>query len=103
MIVPIRNSCSWILKVVLKQRQEIQQMQIWDKMLQQIKFQVRKMYNALKVQHEEVSWEKLMYGNAARPMALFVVWMSFQDRLAMKERMHRFGFIDNDICCLCRN
>lgn len=39
-----------------------------------------------------------MHDNPARPRALFTLWMAFHDRLGKKERLHRFGFIDNNHC-----
>lgn len=44
MFVPIRNSCSWILKAIVKQRYLVNQLQIYDTMLQQAKYKTKKMY-----------------------------------------------------------
>lgn len=43
-----------------------------------------------------------MYGNNVRPIALFTLLMACHDRLATKERLHRFGFVDNNNCIFCR-
>lgn len=42
-----------------------------------------------------------MYGNLARPKAQLVLWLACHGRLATKDRLHRFGMIDNIQCCFC--
>lgn len=50
MTIPIRNSCSWILKSILMMRQEVGQLQNWNNILQLQKFKTKKAYYDLKAQ-----------------------------------------------------
>lgn len=61
------------------------------------------MYNGLKEQQQEVLWRKLWYDNATRPKPLFILWMTCHEILATKNKLYRFGMLDNDECCFCRN
>lgn len=42
-----------------------------------------------------------MYGNNVGPCAMFITWMTCQDRLATKEWLKRFNIIQSDTCCFC--
>ncbi|XP_058771542.1 uncharacterized protein LOC131644933 [Vicia villosa] len=50
-----------------------------------------------------MSWKKVMFGNAARPRSIQVLWMACHVRLPTKARLHRLGFIANTECIFCRN
>lgn len=43
------------------------------------------MYYNLKEPQQPVQWRKLMFNNVARPMTLFMLWMTCHNRLATKE------------------
>lgn len=49
----------------------------------------------------EVCWKHLMYGSHARPRAKFILWMACHHRLATKDRLRRFGILQEDKCCFC--
>lgn len=99
--VTIRSICSWIMKAVLMQRINLQQNQTWQRMLQDPNFYTRKVYHNLKMPQQTVPWRKMVSNSIARSRAIFIVWLACQDRLSTKERLHRFGFIDNDSCIFC--
>lgn len=44
-----------------------------------------------------------MNNNNARPRAVFALWMACHNRLSAKERLMRFGIIDNVRCYFCVN
>ncbi|XP_058746522.1 uncharacterized protein LOC131619446 [Vicia villosa] len=50
-----------------------------------------------------VPWRFLLHRNLARPRALFTTWMLCHGRLPTKDRLTRFGFIQDSICSLCHN
>ncbi|KAI5448508.1 hypothetical protein KIW84_015788 [Lathyrus oleraceus] len=62
-------------------------------------FQTRKMYDGLYGDMQEVSWRRMFYNAAARPRSLFNLWMACHRKLATKDRLVRFGFLNEDICC----
>ncbi|CAI8584308.1 unnamed protein product [Vicia faba] len=84
-----------------KCRQLAVSLQGWDNMLQQGKFNSKKVCIELKNHSPEVSWKSIFFNNFARPHAKFTLWMACHNNLATKERLHRFSLIDNDICCFC--
>lgn len=47
-------------------------------------------------------WRKLWYGNMARPKALSTKWLAFQNPLTTKDKLYKFGIIDQEECCFCR-
>lgn len=70
-------------------------------MMNDLKFQTRQIYLEMKTQEQEISWWKIIHGNAARLMAIFTLWLACHERLATKERMFRFGFTDFEKCYFC--
>lgn len=102
MTVLIRKSFSWILKAILKVRQDMHQSQIWCFIPQQPKFQTRIMYISMKEEHLVVQWRKILYENVARPKVNHVLWMGCHERLDTKDMMNRFGLLDNATYCFCR-
>lgn len=59
------------------------------------------MYDELTKGEPKVSWRSLMYGNVARPRALIIMWLTCHGRLAVKNRLHSFGMMNDTYCCLC--
>lgn len=62
---------------------------------------MKDVYNTILKCDLKVDWRTLMYGNKARPRAYFILWMSYHDKLSSKDKLYRFGMIDNVKCCLC--
>ncbi|XP_058779495.1 uncharacterized protein LOC131653382 isoform X4 [Vicia villosa] len=46
-------------------------------------------------------WRHLMFGNFARPRSVFIFWLACNGRLATKERLKRFGLIQDDRRVFC--
>jgi hypothetical protein len=61
----------------------------------------RQVYGLLRFDYPVVDWRVLMYGNIARPRAIFTLWMACHGRLATKDRLNRFGVTIDDKCCFC--
>ncbi|CAK8562587.1 unnamed protein product [Lathyrus sativus] len=45
-----------------------------------------------------VEWKNLVYGNNARPRANFILWLACHGRLATKDKLLKYGMIDNNEC-----
>ncbi|XP_058774247.1 uncharacterized protein LOC131648512 [Vicia villosa] len=101
MDVKIRPTCLWMLKAILKQREAVVDMQGWKDMMTAGKFCKKKIYNGLLSSTQLVTWRKLLYDNEARPRALFIMWIAYHDRLATKDKLLKFGILDNANCVLC--
>lgn len=63
------------------------------------KFQIRRMYEGLVADFQEVNRRKMSSGNVTRPRALFTLWMAYHEKKVTKDRFVRFGMITNDNCC----
>ncbi|XP_058784855.1 uncharacterized protein LOC131659700 [Vicia villosa] len=85
---------------ILKQREKYNQIRT---RLQDAKFKSKVVYLAIKGMQPTVLWCKLLWNNPASPRAQFTLWLACHDRLAMKERLHRFQLIDSPICVFCTN
>ena len=101
MSMGIKDSCSWILKGILKQRQKIQSLTSWSTLLQKDRFVSKIMYNELQDVSSRVPWRKLFFSNLARPRAKFVFWTACHGRLATKVRMMKFGLLSDTKCNFC--
>lgn len=62
------------------------------------KFVMKQMYNGFKEVQQEVQWVNLFYNNMARPRSCLFYGQLAMKKLATKERLHRFGMMDNDKC-----
>ncbi|XP_058750188.1 uncharacterized protein LOC131623207 [Vicia villosa] len=60
-------------------------------------------YDALIDDTPKVSWRFLLQCNSARPRALFTTWMLCHGRLPTKDRLIKFGFIQDSVCSLCNS
>lgn len=78
-------------------------MEEWIDILLQDKFSTRTMYNAIKSHHPNVGWRKVFYGNTVRPRALCTLWLAGHNRLATKDKLCKFSFLNEDSCCFCRD
>ncbi|XP_058757557.1 uncharacterized protein LOC131630833 [Vicia villosa] len=87
--------CSWILKAMFKHRDDLVHTDIWKDFCITGKYITRKVYNLLRGEKPKVTWRKLFYGNLARPRAKFNLWMTCMERLPTKDRLQRFGVIND--------
>lgn len=65
----INNSCFWVYKNILQMRNKVQNLHVMTSMRQNNKFDMKMVYLALKEDHQEVDWKKLLLANLARPIA----------------------------------
>lgn len=93
--------CSWILKAMFKHRDDLLQSDVWKGFQNTGKYVTRKIYHMLRGDKPKVTWRKIFYGNLARPIAKFILWMTCLDRLPTKDRLHRFGVVTDSKCVFC--
>ncbi|XP_058765506.1 uncharacterized protein LOC131638998 [Vicia villosa] len=101
MTVPVKASCSWILKTILNQRQAAMDLPCWNSMMLHPKFSTRIVYHELLQDLPVVQWQNLVYKNLARPKAQFILWIACNNRLPCKERLHHFGLLNSNECTFC--
>ncbi|XP_045815732.1 uncharacterized protein LOC123909010 [Trifolium pratense] len=99
MTMPVKPSCSWILKAILKQRELLPNIQGWEHV--KGKTITRKVYKVLREDYPLVDWKTVMYQNIARPRAVFIFWLACHSRLATKDRLLKIGLTVNLQCCFC--
>ncbi|XP_045822136.1 uncharacterized protein LOC123915020 [Trifolium pratense] len=46
-------------------------------------------------------WRTLFNGNVARPRALVTLWLACHERLATRDRLHKYGAMDTTHYCFC--
>lgn len=66
------------------------------------KFGAKRVYMYLKEDYPIVEWRKTLYNNIARPRVLFVFWLARHNQLKTKDKLQRFGMIDNVNCYVIR-
>lgn len=102
MNVSVKIHNSWIMKSILKHRSSILDIQsIWDSMLEKNRFGMKEVYKSLCTNTSKVRWRNLFRGNTARPRALMTLWLACHGRLATKNRLKKFGMIEDSKCCFC--
>ncbi|CAK8536914.1 unnamed protein product [Lathyrus sativus] len=94
---------SWIVRGILKQRDNMEVIRNeWDQIINAQKFKASVFYKVLIDDGTRVLWGKLIKFNKARPRAIFCLWQACHGKLATKDRLKRFGMIEDNICNLCQ-
>ncbi|XP_058739152.1 uncharacterized protein LOC131611042 [Vicia villosa] len=101
MEVEAGQSWTWIMKKVMNCKPLIASINLdWQRMLSISKFSMKTVYNRL-IDGNSVCWHILLRRNIARPRARITLWMMCHGQLPTKERLYRFGMLDNKKCSLC--
>ncbi|XP_058733386.1 uncharacterized protein LOC131604994 [Vicia villosa] len=104
MEMELKHDSSWIVKGILKARAVIPViLNTWNQTLHESKFRMGKIYRDLNRNYTNVSWSVLFAGNIARPRALYCLWLACHKRLATRERLAKFGLINDTNCCFCNH
>ncbi|XP_058752653.1 uncharacterized protein LOC131625840 [Vicia villosa] len=98
----IKNSNSWMFKGILKQREYMMNMmQNWNEAKAKRRFVTTKFYNCLNSDGSNVSWANVIQNNKAQPRAIVCLWMACHMRLPTRDRLKRFGMLQESVCLLC--
>ncbi|XP_058783490.1 uncharacterized protein LOC131658182 [Vicia villosa] len=98
----IKGSNSWMFKGILKQREHIANMQqVWNEAKLKHKFSTTKFYKCLIDDGSSVDWANVMQSNKAQPRALICLWMACHMHLPTRDRLKRFGILQDSNCVLC--
>ncbi|CAK8562475.1 unnamed protein product [Lathyrus sativus] len=101
MEVQCKKSDSWIIKSVFNLREEFRNLGNLEDIMVGGKIKMSKMYMKLRERGQPVEWKTLVYGNNAKPRVNFILWLSFHGRLATKDRLLKYGMLDNSTYCFC--
>lgn len=98
----IGNAWSGIFQNIMRHRDNLNQIQqLWDNMLCSQKFSIQKFYTILVEDDIKVPWRFLMKNNLVRPQTLITLWMLCHGRLPTKDRLIKFGLLQDSTCTLC--
>ncbi|XP_058774771.1 uncharacterized protein LOC131649040 [Vicia villosa] len=97
-MVQLKDSQSWLMKHLLQSRVLYQELNISNGGM----FHAKRVYNAVIGTESRPAWRHLMFGNFARPRAVFIFWLVCNGRLATKARLKKYGMISEDNCCFCQ-
>ncbi|XP_058747221.1 uncharacterized protein LOC131620238 [Vicia villosa] len=98
MLMNQRGNFSWVMKKILNQREDFNRIMIG---VQGDSFKSKMLYEKLKCGEPLMPWFKLLWNNLERPRAQFILWLACHDRLATRERLHRFNLIASRVCVFC--
>ena len=65
------------------------------------KFRVQDVWNAIRDSFPVVSWYELVWHKDYIPRCSMILWLVFHDRLRTKDRLLKWGVVDNSTCVLC--
>ncbi|XP_058741159.1 uncharacterized protein LOC131613513 [Vicia villosa] len=97
MEMSVKDSFSWIMKVILMERDKASNMVIWSS----DRFRMKEAYTALHFSNNQMPWKDLMFGNIVRPRAIFQLWIACHSRLSTKSRLMKWGLLDHSTCNFC--
>ena len=66
-------------------------------------FTVASAKELLKTHGNKVEWFNIVWFHGYVPKYAFIVWMFFKDRLLTRDKLKRWGCIQEDNCVLCSN
>lgn len=89
--VDISNSGTWIIKSIMRQRGNIARVQNLQD-LQQKKFPMKSIYEALNDDNTTVLWSNLFSWNMVRPRAQLCLWLACHRKLVTKDRVKKSIF-----------
>lgn len=71
--------------------------------LESIKFPMKNMYEVLNDDNNRVPWRNLLRCNRARHRGSLCLWLACHGKLATKDRLKRFGMLQDSQCGLSLN
>ncbi|KAL5146890.1 putative ribonuclease H protein [Glycine soja] len=101
MHIEMKNTDSWIMKAILKQREDLEKIDNMEELMIRGSINMGKLYRKLQDCGQRKEWKNLLYGNTARPRANFILWLACHGRLSTKDRLCKYGMIDDKSCCFC--
>ncbi|XP_050217445.1 uncharacterized protein LOC126668286 [Mercurialis annua] len=95
-----RNNGSFLISLMQKQRKLGV---LSEKVVHNNRFSISKTKDIYREQHEEVAWHKMVSGKSLVPRHNFIPWIIMKNIFRTKDRLKKWGVIDEDLCVLCQN
>ncbi|XP_009788259.1 uncharacterized protein [Nicotiana sylvestris] len=97
------KSASLVIQKIFKAKRQFEEAGYSEEEVNQMeKFFIKHIYKALQGSFQKVSWRKIVCNNNGLPKCIFILRLALQDRLATKERLARWGLVEDAICSLCQ-
>ncbi|XP_019246508.1 PREDICTED: uncharacterized protein LOC109226167 [Nicotiana attenuata] len=64
-------------------------------------FSIKKWYNRIRGQYQNVTWRRLTCNNLGAPKWMFILNLAIQNRLLTRSRLHAWGITDEKSCPIC--
>ncbi|XP_060180625.1 uncharacterized protein LOC132610342 [Lycium barbarum] len=96
--VQVPKQASWLVRKIFEARHLINQMPIQPTR----KSLIRQIYYQSITARTTVPWKCMMFQNAARPKAVFTIWLQLLGRLLTVERLAKWRIEVEPKCCLCQ-
>ncbi|KAK4721170.1 hypothetical protein R3W88_011403 [Solanum pinnatisectum] len=94
----VPTQACWIIRKTIEARTTFDQFQVDESNRRSL---TRQLYMHLMNPEPRVIWRNLMYKNAARPRARFILWLQVQNKLLTTDRLIKWGKSVSPICPLC--
>ncbi|XP_030487495.2 uncharacterized protein LOC115704429 [Cannabis sativa] len=91
---------SWYWKQVVAAKNQIQSLMDAQQFTQG-KYQISLGYQLLCPSNSRVNWSNEVWGRFNTPKHSFIMWIAIEQRLRTRDRLHKFGVIDDSSCLLC--
>ncbi|XP_075096380.1 uncharacterized protein LOC142174479 [Nicotiana tabacum] len=95
----IPQQACWMVRKVIEAHSILEAGQILPN---QRKSMIRQIYLHLLGDYRRMEWKTLMFQNAARPKAKFIMWLMVQGRLLTSDRLENWKIFVDTECAMCR-
>ncbi|KAL2903976.1 hypothetical protein RDABS01_002686 [Bienertia sinuspersici] len=97
--LPVSSSAA--LKYICQVKNELyEKLQSWD-WLRQPTYQIKVLYKEINSTHIRPQWSRYVWSRYSLPKHKFILWLSIQEKLQVKDKLWRLGITGDPDCCLC--
>ncbi|XP_019242423.1 PREDICTED: uncharacterized protein LOC109222532 [Nicotiana attenuata] len=73
-----------------------------EEILEKKHLTINSIYKMLRKDHQKVHWRKLVCNNGGMPKWNFILYMALLDKLSTRDRLARWGVINETLCPMCK-
>ncbi|XP_019245163.1 PREDICTED: uncharacterized protein LOC109225027 [Nicotiana attenuata] len=98
------KQASWVVQKIIKAKKHFEKAGYSEEeVLQMDKFSIKAMYSKLRGDFTKVSWRRMTCNNAGLPKWTFTLYLAGHRRLLTRERLGRWGFLEDTSCAPCNS
>ncbi|CAK8535614.1 unnamed protein product [Lathyrus sativus] len=95
------HNFSWIIKAIFKNKDMMTNSEACQKFQTDGRCKTSIMYSYSRRDKPKVDLRVMFYGNIARPRAIFIHWMTCQNRPMTKGKVIKYGISTDGLCTFC--